>query len=58
MIQLGDYVRYTKTHEGHRCRVTGLIYRHDRLDELIKVAVHCQCGAELWLNPRDYREEG
>ena len=49
---LGQAVRYTKTHEGHLCVVTGLV-RNDK-NQLVKVAVWCECLSELLLNPQDY----
>jgi hypothetical protein len=53
--KLGQTVRYTKTHEGHLCKVTGLVYGlRKNKNKLAKVSVRCECGAQLLLNPRDY----
>jgi len=49
-MQTGDRVRYIKTHEGHLCRVTCVIRVSD---EVMKIAVLCDCGSELLLNPTD-----
>lgn len=48
---VGSVVRYIKTHEGHTCRVTGTV--HNDKNKLMKVAVRCECGSQLFLNPRD-----
>ena len=48
-MEIGDRVLYVKTHEGHRCTVTGTVY--DRENRLVKVGVRCDCGSDLWLNP-------
>ena len=53
-MNIGDTVRYIKTHEGHLCTITGLI--HNYKNELVKVAVHCHCGSELFLNPKDIKQ--
>ena len=54
-MKLGDRVRYVKTHEGHVCRVTGLV--ENAKSELVKVSVRCECGAALLLNPKDVEHE-
>ena len=54
-MKLGDRVRYVKTHEGHVCRVTGLV--ENAKSELVKVSVRCECGAALLLNPKDMEHD-
>ena len=55
-MKLGTRVRYVKTHEGHVCRVTGLV--ENAKGQLAKVSVRCQCGAALLLNPKDVEQVG
>lgn len=54
-MKLGSIVRYVKTHEGHRCRVTGWVENASGLP--VKVSVRCECGAALLLNPQDVENE-
>lgn len=55
MSQVGDTVRYIKTHEGHLCRVTGVVANEK--GQIIKLSVRCQCGAALLLNPKDVQRD-
>ena len=50
---LGARIQYIKTHEGHLGRVTGVV--HNKKGKLVKVGMRCDCGSNLWLNPRDFR---
>ena len=52
-MELGDRVKYIKTHEGHFCTVTGVI-TNDK-NKIQKIHVRCDCGPYLYLNPKDVK---
>ncbi len=52
-MELGDRVKYIKTHEGHLCTVHGIIHHHKQTKKIVSVFVRCDCGPYLYLNLKD-----
>ena len=51
VVVVGAKVRYIKTHEGHLGVITGTATNEKGV--LMKISMRCECGAALWLYPKD-----